>query len=993
MKSRWLKPLAMAVLMAMVISPFLPYYQDHGGAVGAETYQETEPNSDMVRAQEVTSGMYIKGTLDQDADSEDWYKIFVPRGMVLNASVYMEDPGLNADLEVHYASVGGNMDLLWSKTDYRFETVCTLTIDDQFYYIRLFVHNGSGAYTFDVFVTEARVTGHGFIEEGYLYNNTNHVIDFYKVWLDHKVTSTDLVEVALEKTPIAPADRAWINLRIGTLYEWSVGIRWYDISWGNETYEHARAAASETGWYYIMVNAYNGSGHYKLDITISTVPTDGNDDAQDPALLYGPGLKAQGALHQALDHRDCYAVALGQGESLEAVLELGNSIIDDPTIFSITILEPDGDAVGEWTNYQDVGLDDTITANMGSAKMEGKYILLVEAKVAVVLWKPQDLTDEDGRGNYSLSINPSGHNTAPVAVSIPIRIAMAEDGQAEVDLSLYFTDEDLVEGDSLAYGLDTVTAFDGTEPLEVQFEGPLVTIAPQQDWSGSGTMEFMAQDLFGEEAGLTVFFNVDQVNDAPVALENYLRFTLAEGQESKAVDLDLVFYDPDIEYGDMLSYSVIDNGSLPAWVDCKGELVIGPVQGMGQEEAFSVMVTDLKGGSATIPVVVKVSRAEHAPVAYGWPEILSLDEDEATSLKLYDHFSDIDPEDTRLSFTWSTTKNIGALLDDDGVLSIVPVPDWSGTDYLYITATDHIGYSITIEIAVKVRPVGDAPVIDWASPPLGSELQLDGSGFTTFNLNISDRDPYDVLRFQWFMDGMLLPDHSGRLIALNEEDITNGTHTMELRVKDGYGLTEEGNWTLVVKRPAPVQVPRAPTPVETSVTGGSALALWFIFLVFLTEHGRFAIFKFLWVPLYTKIKKEEVLDQFIRGRIFGFIEHNPGVNYSQIKKKLSVGNGTLTHHLNMLERQNFIKAERDGIYKRFYPRNYAIDKDSVELSSIQRDIYVLAKTEPGISQKAIAARVGVSKRVISYHVRLLTEARILKVEKTGRRHALYALDK
>jgi hypothetical protein len=68
-------------------------------------------------------------------------------------------------------------------------------------------------------------------------------------------------------------------------------------------------------------------------------------------------------------------------------------------------------------------------------------------------------------------------------------------------------------------------------------------------------------------------------------------------------------------------------------------------------------------------------------------------------------------------------------------------------------------------------------------------------------------------------------------------------------------------------------------------------------------------FKFLVIPLYTKIRREEVLDHFTRGRIYGMIESSPGVHYTLIKKKVGVGNGTLTYHLSTLEREGFIRAE------------------------------------------------------------------------------------
>jgi predicted transcriptional regulator len=171
------------------------------------------------------------------------------------------------------------------------------------------------------------------------------------------------------------------------------------------------------------------------------------------------------------------------------------------------------------------------------------------------------------------------------------------------------------------------------------------------------------------------------------------------------------------------------------------------------------------------------------------------------------------------------------------------------------------------------------------------------------------------------------------------------------------------------------------------------LASWGGALLVASENGKYAIFKFLWVPLYTKIRKEEVLDQFTRGRIYGMIESNPGVHYTLIKKKVGVGNGTLTYHLTTLEREGFIRAEWDGLYKRFYPSQMArSESDVLELSRVQAELLGHIKTAPGITQKELSMRTGLSKRVISYHVSRMTEARLIRIARDGKRTRCYALE-
>lgn len=87
--------------------------------------------------------------------------------------------------------------------------------------------------------------------------------------------------------------------------------------------------------------------------------------------------------------------------------------------------------------------------------------------------------------------------------------------------------------------------------------------------------------------------------------------------------------------------------------------------------------------------------------------------------------------------------------------------------------------------------------------------------------------------------------------------------------------------------------------------------------VFGTEIVRYKFLTLLFIPLYTRIKKEEVLDHFVRGQIYGVIKSKPGIHYSEIMRQIGIGNGTLSYHLHMLEKQGFIKSINDGRLKHF----------------------------------------------------------------------------
>ncbi len=160
-----------------------------------------------------------------------------------------------------------------------------------------------------------------------------------------------------------------------------------------------------------------------------------------------------------------------------------------------------------------------------------------------------------------------------------------------------------------------------------------------------------------------------------------------------------------------------------------------------------------------------------------------------------------------------------------------------------------------------------------------------------------------------------------------------------------------------------------------------------------TEAGKYGIFKSLMFPLYTRLKKNEVLDHFVRGQIYGYIMSHPGRNYNAIRNDLNITNGTLSHHLRTLEVQGFIKSRRDGVNTRFYPIDMQIPQErGTRLSDLQMRIIELIRTEEGMTQVDIAARLEVSQQCISYNLKYMKREGIIGIERVGRVRKYFLMD-
>jgi len=160
-----------------------------------------------------------------------------------------------------------------------------------------------------------------------------------------------------------------------------------------------------------------------------------------------------------------------------------------------------------------------------------------------------------------------------------------------------------------------------------------------------------------------------------------------------------------------------------------------------------------------------------------------------------------------------------------------------------------------------------------------------------------------------------------------------------------------------------------------------------------TETGKYALLKLLVVPLYTRVRREDVLDHFVRGQIYGYIQSHPGAHYNAIKQELKVNNCTLSHHLRTLELQGYLKSHRDGTYKRFYPTGQEVPRTrGIQLSDLQMCILDAIRQVPGVTQKDIAKNEGITQQSVSYNLRAMVRVGILASERDGVRKRYFIVN-
>ena len=160
-----------------------------------------------------------------------------------------------------------------------------------------------------------------------------------------------------------------------------------------------------------------------------------------------------------------------------------------------------------------------------------------------------------------------------------------------------------------------------------------------------------------------------------------------------------------------------------------------------------------------------------------------------------------------------------------------------------------------------------------------------------------------------------------------------------------------------------------------------------------SENLKYLGLKFFFVPMYSRLQKDTLADEPTRQKLLKYIYAEPGANFKQLKDKFSLHNGTLAHHINILENHDIITSHRSGRQRLFFPMgiNREISRVSLVTNETQRNIMEIIKKTPGITQAMISKQLGMSRQKINYHVNSLVDKAFLKIEKQGRITRLYPL--
>lgn len=169
-----------------------------------------------------------------------------------------------------------------------------------------------------------------------------------------------------------------------------------------------------------------------------------------------------------------------------------------------------------------------------------------------------------------------------------------------------------------------------------------------------------------------------------------------------------------------------------------------------------------------------------------------------------------------------------------------------------------------------------------------------------------------------------------------------------------------------------------------TVAGAGAAGAATGLLLWLKRLGAFAPI----AGLYTRLTSGEILDNGVRARVFEEVRSNPGAHPSQIKEKLHIGWGTVVYHLDRLEETGLVTSRTGSGRKCYFVNGSGIAVEAQKATAALKHpsakaIADVVRENPGVTQKILAERTGMSPALVSWHVRRLAAAGILAQERTS----------
>ena len=380
---------------------------------------------------------------------------------------------------------------------------------------------------------------------------------------------------------------------------------------------------------------------------------------------------------------------------------------------------------------------------------------------------------------------------APVAVN-DTGYTVDEDGTLNVAASGVLTNDSDADGDTLTTVLVNGPA---NGALTLNADGSF-TYTPDDDYNGSDSFTYRANDGAANSNTATVSITVNSVNDAAIAVGD--GYTIDQDMTLNIAAAGVLSNDSDVD-GDPMT-AVLGtgpaNGSLTLNGD--GSFTYTPDAGFFGSDSFTYRANDGSVDSNLATVSITVNRINNLPVAAN--DAYNVNEDNTLNVAAAGILiNDSDADGDSLTAVLVSGPTDGSLtLSADGSFTYSPDDDFNGSDDFTYKADDGIGDSNVATVTITVNSVNDAPVAvnDNYNVAEDGSLNVPASGVLVNDSDV-DGDSLAVSLVSGPVNGGLTLNSNGSFTYTPTANF-HGSDSFTYEVNDGQGGTAEATASITV---------------------------------------------------------------------------------------------------------------------------------------------------------------------------------------------------
>ncbi len=452
---------------------------------------------------------------------------------------------------------------------------------------------------------------------------------------------------------------------------------------------------------------------------------------------------------------------------------------------------------------------------------------------------------------YTVSDGHGGTTDASVRIAVnainDVPVVKGETVSTDEDTTLWFVPSDLlandtdvdVASDGQVLSITAVGhATHGTVAFVTQADdSQRIAFKPEANYFGVASYQYTVSDGAGVSSTGTVFVNLEEVNDVPVAQDDSLS-GMAEDNALRVSCASLLSNDTDADINnagwggvnDSLTVSAVGNATHGSVAFVNGEVVFTPDANYHGAASFAYQVRDLSGAMAQATASFTITALNDAPIAIG--ETINSSEDTRLilsqgALLQNDTDADIATDGQVLSIKAVSNARHGSVaMNSDGTISFVPDANYFGTASFDYTVDDGNGGAASATATIHLLSVNDAPVATGETIQSLEDQQLTILCSALLQ-NDTDVDHLQssllISRVQSGHGGSAYLNGSGHVVFSPNSNF-NGNATFTYWVKDPEGLESNAATATVVVNP----VNDAPSAQGEIIYGASEDAIFYI---------------------------------------------------------------------------------------------------------------------------------------------------------------------